>query len=105
MRLIDGDRMAEEETEAFVAAKKQIANMNLLQTNLLAHAKVQKLIADTPTVDAVPVVRCRECKYYQPEYWGEVQVGYPCKCDGGMTNPEPESYCSLGERRDADGQE
>lgn len=33
--------------------------------------KARKLIADAPTVDAVPVVRCRECKHH---YW----VQEPC---------------------------
>lgn len=56
--------------------------------------RIAKYIA--PTVDAVPVVRCRDCKYYDPEDWG----GITCKADGGMTDPDEDSFCSQGERRE-----
>nr|DAH18430.1 MAG TPA: hypothetical protein [Caudoviricetes sp.] len=49
---------------------------------------------DAPTVDAVPVVRCRDCKYYDPEDWG----GITCKAYGGMIDPDENSFCSKGER-------
>ena len=28
------------------------------------YAEFQQIVEDAPTVDAVPVVRCKECKYY-----------------------------------------
>ena len=48
------------------------------------------------TVDAVPVVRCRECiHHYTDEY------GFPaCAESGAMLNPEEDDYCSRGKRRD-----
>lgn len=48
------------------------------------------IIQDAPTIDAVPVVRCKDCKEY-----------YKGKCDSvlGLPNPYPESFCSFGERR------
>lgn len=55
MRLIDSDQIAVDETEAYMAAQAQIEDIDLLRANLLVHAKLQKLIADTPTVDAIPV--------------------------------------------------
>ena len=53
-----------------------------------------------PTVDAVPVVRCRDCKYwengkdYEPycNHWGNM-----------MTDTNPDDFCSYGERKDGDG--
>ena len=51
------------------------------------------MIKTAPTVDAVPVVRCRECKYH-----------HDCGthfCDAlGMDCPDDsEFFCSYGERR------
>ena len=53
-------------------------------------------IDDAPTVDAVEVVRCRDCKNVQHdkifrEYW----------CRGREVNPD--GYCSDGEQKDGDG--
>lgn len=50
----------------------------------------------TPTADAVPVVRCKDCKY-----WGE--VGTVCrKLDNVMFwyGTDPTDFCSFAERRD-----
>ena len=58
---------------------------------------IKKSVNKAPTVDAVPVVRCRDCKYYDPEDWG----GITCKADGGMTYPYDDSFCSQGERRES----
>lgn len=49
-----------------------------------------------PTVDAVPVVRCRECRYFYTD-----EYGFPaCAESGAMLNPEEDDYCSRGQRRD-----
>lgn len=51
-----------------------------------------------PAIDAVPVVRCRDCKYYL-----RTDDGLPyCTCeDGGVADyPTPEDYCSYGRRAD-----
>lgn len=46
-------------------------------------------------VNAVPVVRCRECiHHYIDEY------GFPaCAESGAMLNPEEDDYCSRGQRK------
>jgi hypothetical protein len=54
------------------------------------------LVKIQPTVDAVEVVRCKDCKHFNHqkalrpggiwcEYWG--------------TDPDPDDFCSYGERR------
>ena len=48
-----------------------------------------------PTVDAVLVVRCQDCKWYQPD--ADKWCGY-FECMGF----EPDDYCSQGERKDGD---
>lgn len=54
---------------------------------------VKKLIQQQPTVDAVEVVRCNGCDWYDPEC--EI-----CKFWGGVRHPD--HYCSEGERRTDD---
>lgn len=49
-----------------------------------------------PTVDAVPVTRCKDCKY-----WQDNNNGYPheeCRWGHGET-PDENDFCSYGERR------
>lgn len=59
-------------------------------------AEFVDIMAEVPTVDAVPVVRCRECKHlYTDEY------GFPaCAESGAMLIPEEDDYCSRGQRKD-----
>lgn len=48
-----------------------------------------EVINNAPTVDAVPVVRCKECYFYQDD----------CSCGwNGSTGWAPDDYCSYGER-------
>lgn len=57
-----------------------------------------KQIADAPTIDAVEVVRCRQCKHCDPE-------NHHCDHHMGTVAPlrrEPDDFCSYGERRDGD---
>ena len=55
----------------------------------------KEFIDEAPTVDAVPVVRCKDCTYYKESYEGVF-----CSSTGaGM--PE-DGYCSDGERKDED---
>ena len=52
---------------------------------------------EQPTVDAVPVVRCGECKYYLP--WDDATYGN-CKVGSGARMKD--WYCNLGERKDGE---
>lgn len=62
-----------------------------------------KQIADAPTVYAVPVVRCRECKHAWIHPCGYVY----CNRDGRSAHERIffnlDSFCSYGERKDGDG--
>ena len=52
-------------------------------------------IAEAPTVDAVEVVRCRDCEVPHNKY-----TGCP-KLKGRVTTPD--FYCPFGKRKDGDG--
>ena len=52
-----------------------------------------------PTIDAVSVVRCRECKHCDPE-------NHHCDHHMGTAAPlrrKPDDFCSYGKRKDGDG--
>lgn len=53
-----------------------------------------------PAVDAVPVVRCRDCKHYER---GVCVCPYLCVSGAACLYPQPEHFCSYGERRNGDG--
>ena len=55
-------------------------------------------IDDAPTIDAVQVVRCKDCKNYDG---GEVEHEYD-RCRHHWSAVEPDDWCSFGERRQDD---
>lgn len=59
-------------------------------------------IENLPIVDAVPVVRCKECRYYKQNQYSTEGDMY-CKCWTDWLPTEPDDFCSCGERRSDDG--
>ena len=59
-------------------------------------------LISAPAIDAVPVVRCKDCKYWKPCQSENrkfcVAIGY-----GYMTNPD--GYCHMGARMGAESEE
>lgn len=100
MRLIDADRAME------IVRNQGIAHPNAY--HLTNYATL--ILREAPTVDAVEVVRCRECKYWGDED-GKLQdsdgvLFARCKVhnyliDGRHTGwcPTENDFCSYGERR------
>lgn len=54
-------------------------------------------IEEAPAVDAVEVVRCKDCRY--GEDFGEECFCHYCGSDWNL----PDHYCSYGERRENNG--
>ena len=52
-------------------------------------------IKNTPTVDAVPVVRCKDCKWLYDE-----MGDYCCRSHRGLVRICENSFCSYGERKE-----
>lgn len=57
MRMIDAEKMAVEESEAYISAQCQIKDEMTRIVNAVVHTKIQQLIADTPDADAAEVLR------------------------------------------------
>ena len=54
-------------------------------------------IEESPTVDAVEVVRCRECKY---SFYDEIFGNFWCNSHSGCRKVKDEGFCDLGERKE-----
>lgn len=79
----------------------RLIDADIIMDDLNSHADyadmlikdIKEYIAEQPTIDAVPVVRCKECKYYSGiAYKTCIKIPYFWSEDG-------EGYCSLAERR------
>lgn len=65
-------------------------------------------IMGAPTIDAEPVVHCRECRYFKKDWWYKKDGVYVprivahevCEFWGHGCKTEKNSYCSNGERRE-----
>ena len=89
-RLIDADKLNEEFQNHYeVRNPKQNATMD----------EVCMMLFHAPTVDAVPVVRCRECVHY------EMGICLKIYDDGAASSyawqkRKPDDFCSYGERKE-----
>ena len=59
------------------------------------------LIEDAPTIDAVEVVRCKDCKYYKPSAVASRNMCFRKDVDRTQVcyDFQPGDFCSYGERR------
>jgi hypothetical protein len=73
-----------------------IHEIDKLDNWLGVYAECEDLIKFAPTVDAVEVVRCKDCQYFVDT----LPSGYGCSGFGGMTRACPNGFCSYGERKD-----
>lgn len=57
-------------------------------------------VKEAPTIDAVPVVRCRECIHWVGDFPGATKYVKRCEWAGYMVGEN--GYCVYGERKEAD---
>ena len=83
---------------------KRLIDANALMKNIgkipqlrgITYGRMKKAVEETPTIDAVPVVRCRECKYARPlvqEEWVECIMWFR----GSLVD----GFCHMGAMMDA----
>lgn len=78
MRLIDADKI-----------RNKLKQKEINPATIFINEVLIGLLDDAPTIDAVPVVRCEDCRFFK---------GDGLECHWGMFAYE-EDYCSHGERR------
>ena len=90
-RLIDAD------------ALKEYATGGVTSVGFLTLAEIDK----APTIDAVPVVRCKDCKHYKHgKHFTDINFcqRLPYYAERGGLNTADDDFCSYGERRE-DGED
>ena len=88
MRLIDADALIQKRSYA----KAYSPEMYVIG---------QGYVMDAPTIDAVPVVRCRECKNHGTLKSGELFCGkIKTGIYGYYHTVKADDYCSHGERKE-----
>ena len=80
MRLIDADEFEKDINKCF----------RYSNTTLINNYEVLHRLNNAPTIDAVEVVRCKDCRYYE---------GKNTYCANDIL-ATPYDYCSRGERRE-----
>lgn len=62
----------------------------------------ERYIDEAPTIDAVEIVRCRDCQYFRSAYYA--CDGYFCKPSCGLVNglniPNEDTFCSYGKKKE-----
>lgn len=84
MRLIDADALAKKLTDWSTGTVEPIDWSD---------------IAEAPTIDAVEVVRCRDCKYASPNGKIGCQL-MPFSCHDKKRSLYANGFCSYGERKE-----
>jgi hypothetical protein len=86
-RLID----AKEGKKVFVALARPAEYKGVIHM-VVPISEIDRL----PTVDAVEVVRCKDCKHYM--LWEDSDENKTCAKLIGLMVSDPEDFCSYGER-------
>lgn len=81
------------DSKAFVEHLERMAHIARTTYPNLLHGlfEAAEYVKDFPAIDAVPVVRCRECKYHNKP---------PCPMRLSFNWTEDDDFCSYGERKE-----
>lgn len=86
MRLIDADWILEH-TKPY-----ELSDEDWSVTGGTAIRLICTAVDQAPTIDAVPVVRCKNCEYFGTN---DENVPY-CSNRFGLDDPEPNGFCNYG---------
>ena len=92
MRLIDADALIEEHCKGCHKDIQDGCKTDPVCATLM-------WFEDAPTIDAVPVVRCKDCKHWHPDD----DEGHCDNPDGLDNYARADDFCSYGERKDGEG--
>lgn len=100
MRLIDADELRKVISGLRVIITGVRYGKGLLCELVTEYCRnILKAIDESPTIDAVPVVRCKDCVYYEEAKVNE--LGFIICRASGMEITDND-FCSYGERRSDD---
>ena len=91
MRLIDADVLQNILLPITTALEHEYGSLGGAVSGCMKH------IDNAPTVDAVPVVRCRECKHRK---YDDIFGTLWCNRDSCTKRVKQDDFCSYGERKE-----
>lgn len=103
MRLIDADALKDDLRESYNALKKIYEGLEYNDDRAICGGQISTFleailrVKEAPTVDAVEVVRCGECKYRSSDY--DIMGDYLCEKRCSRFFCKDNDFCSYGERR------
>ena len=114
MRLINADPLYKAMQDAEELARRRVRdtestlpypnNLNPAYTRYLAQmderTKAKEMVADAPTVDAVEVVRCKDCKYWRGRKFNAHINRFLPWCGFSALQREANDFCSYGVRKE-----
>lgn len=92
MRLIDADWVLEH------VKPYELSDENWSVTGGTAIRLIYNAINQAPTIDAVPIVRCKNCEYFGTN---DENVPY-CSNRFGLNDPEPNGFCNYKREKNVD---
>lgn len=92
MRLIDADWVLEH-TKSY-----ELSDEDWSVTGGTAIRLIYNAINQAPTIDAVPIVRCKNCEYFGIN---DENVPY-CSNRFGLNDPEPNGFCNYKSEKNVD---
>lgn len=93
MRLIDADALNDELIRGVEADTDKSVQTTFTKSVCMILCKA---IEKQPTVDAVPVIRCNDCRWFSYSYHGMQRL---CR-KGNINIVFANGYCSLAERKE-----
>ena len=94
MRLIDADALIEKFNEKVNMAECLIDARTA--ERFATFCALADAVKEMPTVDAVPVIRCKDCTFGHYIDHGHMHCLHPC----GLTTNMSDDFCSYAERKE-----
>ena len=95
MRLIDADALIEKFNEKANMAECLVDARTA--ERFATFCALADAVEEMPTVDAVQVIRCKDCKF---RYWDDWLEEYFCQCYAEYMQVLPDDFCSNAERKE-----
>ena len=94
MRLIDADALIEKFNEKANMAECLVDERTA--ERFATFCALSDAVEQMPTVDAVPVIRCKDCTFGRYIDHGHMHCLHPC----GLTTNMSDDFCSYAERKE-----
>lgn len=92
MRLIDADKLRKDVLE--------LPDCPNGYSDTFDKSMILALIDEAPTVDAVKVIRCKDCRWYKTNYSWDGKEHHICAIEPYEPTRKADDFCSRAERKE-----